>query len=249
MSRNPVRSQQHVMMSDKPRIDSNEGFGAGAGPVTAGGFNTAGKAPIEIRGFSLAKAFLYVGVSITVISFADFFLSGENGAGVSSLGFIYGLPITLIGCSLQYAELEPAGLQTNEKAEALFEAKATETMKEVLKDVTRHRYGDEAHLDTTVKSLGLVLPQKAYPQLQYVMQEPAEGGEVAMTMVFQSLDTPYRMWAERTAKYDNFFGPDLWSEVIKVDAEEKLVGVKLTTGAKPASAEVVPEEAPAPAAA
>lgn len=31
------------------------------------------------------------------------------------------------------------------------------------------RYGDEAHLDTTVKALGLVLPQKAYPQLKCVL--------------------------------------------------------------------------------
>lgn len=43
-------------------------------------------------------------------------------------------------------------------------------MKSVKQDVTRHRYGDEAHLDTTVKFLGLVLPRKAYPQLQYITQ-------------------------------------------------------------------------------
>lgn len=233
------KSQALVRMSESQ--EPVEGY---AGPVTAGGFNTAGKAPIEIRGFSLAKAFLYVGIAITLVSFADFFLSDENGAGVSSLGFIYGLPITLIGSALQYAELEPAGLQTNPKAEARFESKATETMKEVLKDVTRHRYGDEAHLDTTVKALGLVIPQKAYPQLQYVTQEEAEGGEVSMMMVFQSFDTPFRMWAERTAKYDTFFGPDLWSEVVKVDADDRLVGIKLTTGAKPVSAEVS-EELPA----
>lgn len=45
-----------------------------------------------------------------------------------------------------------------------------QTLRAVKSDVTRHRYGDEAHLDTTVKFLGLVLPQSDYPQLQYITQ-------------------------------------------------------------------------------
>ena len=36
--------------------------------------------------------------------------------------------------------------------------------------MTRNRYGDEVHLDTTVKFLGLVLPQSDYPQLQVISQ-------------------------------------------------------------------------------
>eukprot|EP00616_Rhizochromulina_sp_CCMP1243_P003495 CAMPEP_0118984644 /NCGR_PEP_ID=MMETSP1173-20130426/38221_1 /TAXON_ID=1034831 /ORGANISM="Rhizochromulina marina cf, Strain CCMP1243" /LENGTH=279 /DNA_ID=CAMNT_0006935321 /DNA_START=54 /DNA_END=893 /DNA_ORIENTATION=- len=219
------------------------------GGMSPGGFNTGGEAPIEIRGFSLAKATLGVGLGLTLASFAEFFVS-DGSASLSSLGFIYGIPVTLIGCALQYAELEPAGLQTDEATEQVFETKATETMKKILQDVTRHRYGDEAHLDTTVKTLGLVLPQKKYPQLQYLTQARAEGGEVSLTCVFQSLDTPYRLWAEedRVKKYDVFFGPGVWCDVIKVSSEEKLVGIKITTGDRPAAAaatEMMTEEAPA----
>jgi hypothetical protein len=32
------------------------------------------------------------------------------------------------------------------------------------------RYGDDAHLDTTVQALGLVMPNKEFPQLQYLKQ-------------------------------------------------------------------------------
>lgn len=46
----------------------------------------------------------------------------------------------------------------------------TKTLKSIKSDVTRHRYGDEAHLDTTVKFLGLVMPQSDYPQLEYISQ-------------------------------------------------------------------------------
>ncbi|CAN0476666.1 unnamed protein product, partial [Discosporangium mesarthrocarpum] len=72
--------------------------------------------------------------------------------------------------SLQYAELAPAPLQTTPEAEALFSEKATETLRKIKQDVTRHRYGDEAHLDSTIKFLGLVMPQSDYPQLEYLTQ-------------------------------------------------------------------------------
>lgn len=230
------RADKVVLMSDKFG-DS----GSGLAPVSPGGFNSAGEAGIEIRGFSLAKAFLFVGLGLTIVSFGEYFLD-NGGSGLSSLGFIYGIPITLIGCSLQYAELEPAGLKATPAQEKLFESKATETMMKVVKDTTRHRYGDEAHLDTTVKALGLVLPQKAYPQLKYIEYANAPSNELSMTCVFQSLDTPYRIWEEeeRIQKYNTFFGPGVWCEVVKVSSEEKLVGIKITTGAKP---EAAPEAA------
>lgn len=56
-------------------------------------------------------------------------------------------------------------------------------------------------------------------------------------MIFKSDDTPYRVWVEpeRVARYDKFFGPDVWSAVEKVDAQRRLVAIKLTTGQRPAS--------------
>merc|ERR1711884_641964 len=97
-------------------------------------------------------------------------------------------------------------------------------------DVTRHRYGDEAHLDTTVKKLGLVIPGKDYPQL-IELREDEEDGELAFTMVWQSLDTPYKMWADerRVKKYSTFFGPGVTAKCVKIDSEQRLVAIQLTT--------------------
>ena len=62
-------------------------------------------------------------------------------------------------------------------------------------------------------------------------------------MVFQSLDTPYKMWADpaRVKKYETFFGPGVSAECVKIDADQRMVAIKLTTGEK--------KEAPAAAAA
>ena len=115
----------------------------------------------------------------------------------------------------------------------MFDKKATEIISKIKQDVTRHRYGDEAHLDTTVKKLGLVVPGKAYPQLIELREDVAENGEdLAFTMVWQSLDTPYKMWADekRRKRYETFFGPGVGAEVVKIDAEQRMVGIRLTTG-------------------
>jgi len=70
--------------------------------------------PFELRGFSLPLVVFSVGVVLTLSSFAGFFLDdGGSGGAVSSLGFVYGIPVFLIGLSLWYAEIPPAELITD----------------------------------------------------------------------------------------------------------------------------------------
>ena len=199
--------------------------------IGGAGVNNAGEPPFEIRGFSLGNVVIAAGILITVLSFVEYLSdSGSEGLNVSGLGFVYGIPVFLAGAALKYAEIDPVPVFSTPAGEAIFEKKATETIQKIKQDVTRHRYGDEAHLDTTVKKLGLVVPGKAYPQLQELRQEEVNG-ELAFTMVWQSLDTPYKMWADerRVKKYETFFGPGVTAEVVKIDAEQRLVGIRLTT--------------------
>lgn len=212
--------------------------------IGGAGVNNAGEPPFEIRGFSLGNLVIFAGIAITVLSFAEYLSdSGSEGLNVSGLGFVYGIPVFLAGAALKYAEIDPVPCFSTAAGERIFDSKATEIIQKVKQDVTRHRYGDEAHLDTTVKKLGLVVPGKAYPQLRELRQEE-EDGELAFTMVWQSLDTPFKMWADekRRKKYETFFGPGVGAEVVKIDAEQRLVGIKLTTGG-PKVMEPAPEAA------
>lgn len=213
--------------------------------IGGAGVNNAGEPPFEIRGFSLGNLVLVAGVVITVSSFVEYLGDNSDSLNVSGLGFVYGLPIFLAGAALKYAEIDPVPAFSTPQADAVFESKATETIRKIKNDVTRHRYGDEAHLDTTVKKLGLVVPGKAYPQLRELRQEVTDDNELAFTMVWQSLDTPYKMWADerRVKKYETFFGPNVSAEVVKIDAEQRLVGIRLTTGgSKPSTTKQPTEE-------
>jgi len=215
-----------------PMVDDDSGWEAPKSAMIGGaGVNNAGEPPFEIRGFSLGNLVIALGLLITILSFVQYLGQDTEGLQVSGLGFVYGIPIFLAGAALKYAEIEPVPCFSTPSADAAFEKYATDTIKKVKQDVTRHRYGDEAHLDTTVKKLGLVVPGKSYPQLQELRQEITEDGQLAFTMIWQSLDTPYKMWADenRIKKYTSFFGPGVTADVVKIDAEQRLVGIKLIT--------------------
>jgi hypothetical protein len=199
--------------------------------IGGAGVNNAGEPPFEIRGFSLGNLVVGLGLLVTIASFAEYLGDNSESLSVSGLGFVYGIPIFLAGAALKYAEIDPVPVYSTAAGEAIFDKKATEIIQKIKQDVTRHRYGDEAHLDTTVKKLGLVVPGKAYPQLRELRQEEIDG-ELAFTMVWQSVDTPYKMWADerRVKKYETFFGPGVNADVVKIDAEQRLVGIRLTTG-------------------
>jgi len=224
----PWKKTSVLFMSD------DEGWSAPKSAMIGGaGVNNAGEPPFEIRGFSLGNLVITAGLGITALSFAEYLSSsGSDGLNISGLGFVYGIPIFLAGAALKYAEIEPVPCFTAPGADVVAEKKATEIIKKIKQDVTRHRYGDEAHLDTTVKKLGLVVPGKAYPQLMELREEiDADGENLAFTMVWQSVDTPYKMWADekRRKRYETFFGPGVGAEVVKIDAEQRLVGIRLTT--------------------
>merc|ERR1719460_374417 len=224
------RSSQH---SEPLTLCYAEGDG---GAMMGGGFNASGEPPIKIKGFSLATAALSVGAAITLYSFFAFFTSGGGGgtASLSSLGFIYGIPIITLGAAMGYAELKPVPVNydgSEAKLEALFEAKGNEAMRSIREDVTRHRYGDDAHLDTTTKALGLVEPGRPYPLLLELKLGETDNGELSFAMVFQAPEAPFNLWADekRVKKYETFFGPNVDADVVKVDVENRVLAVVLAT--------------------
>lgn len=226
-------SEQKINVPPLLMSEDNEWQAPKSAMIGGAGVNNAGEPPFEIRGFSLGNVVILGGILITALSFYEYLTSdGGEGLNVSGLGFVYGIPVFLAGAALKYAEIEPVPCISTGVSESMFESKATEIIKKIKQDVTRHRYGDEAHLDTTVKRLGLVVPGKAYPQLLELRESVAENGELEFMMVWQSEDTPFKLWNDpkRVQKYATFFGPGVSAECIKVNAEKKIVGIKLTTG-------------------
>ena len=77
--------------------------------------------------------------------------------------------------SLFYAEIKPVVVEADAAGERIWEQKKTDTLDKILQDVTRHRYGDDAHLDSTLESLGLKLPQRKFPKMQTIELKDVNG--------------------------------------------------------------------------
>lgn len=192
------------------------------------GSEAAREVPFEIRGFSLANVGLALGAAVTLVSFSSYFNSNGT-ASATSLGFVYGVPILLIGCALKYAELEPVPLSSEPAARAMRDdGGATETQVKIVNDVTRHRYGDEAHLSAAVSALGLVPRGAACPELLRI-SERVKGGNYVLGMEFYSVETPYKQWTDRLERMERFFGPGVKVEVEKLDGEKRLVELRLVS--------------------
>merc|ERR1712087_519049 len=72
---------------------------------------------------------------------------------------------------------------------------------------------------------------RPYPILLEVKLGETSKGELSYSMIFNAPEAPFSLWADekRVRKYETFFGPDIDAEVVKVDAEKRVVAIVLAT--------------------
>lgn len=166
---------------------------------------------------SLGTLGLGVGSVLTIIGFIAYFTSN---ATLNLVGFFYGIPILLGGLALKAAELEPVPFTTptSETILALREQQATETQNQIRKDVTRYRYGQEAHLDSSLEHLKLSPTDDERPLLEGI-REDAIAGAYALILEFSSPMIDFATWQDRREKIERFFGPGIRVELSQTSEE------------------------------
>ncbi|MGB3769169.1 MAG: DUF2854 domain-containing protein [Phormidesmis sp.] len=178
-----------------------------------------------LRKIPLGIVLLSVGGVLTIVGFIAY---AQENATLNLIGFFYGIPILLGGLALRAAELRPAPYtQLTSEAVIALRDQATQTQEQVRKDVTRYRYGQEAHLDEALERLGLSPNDTQRPVLAGLREEQRDG---AYTLVLE-FDSPYvtfEKWQEKESKIEKFFGPGIKAEVTqpadkKVDLAMKTV--------------------------
>jgi hypothetical protein len=137
-------------------------------------------------------------------------------ATLNLAGFFYGIPLLLGGLALKAAELKPIPFSqpTSDAILKLREKLATPTQNQIRKDVTRYRYGQEAHLDDALERLGLSPTDEERPVLVSI-KESAIADHYALSLTFKSPFISLEIWQEKQEKIEKFFGPD-----IRVDLEQ-----------------------------
>ena len=103
--------------------------------------------------FSPGSLLTIAGAVLTVIGSVAYATDSPN---LSLPTIFYGIPIFLGGLALKSSELPPpARLTPAPQFRQLREATATKEQLKLLKDVVRWRYGQKAHLETSLEALKL----------------------------------------------------------------------------------------------
>jgi hypothetical protein len=184
-----------------------------------------------LRQTSLGTLGLSIGGILTVMGFVAY---AADNATLNLVGFFYGIPILLGGLALKASELKPVPLSqpTPPAVLKLRELQATSTQNQIRKDVTRYRYGQKAHLDSSLESLGLSPSDEERPEI-VGLRETETDGAYTLVLEFESPLIPLETWQEKREKLEKFFGPDI--RVNLTQAGESQVDVALIATPQAAS--------------
>jgi hypothetical protein len=149
------------------------------------------------------------GAVLTVIGSIAYATDSPN---LSLAGVFYGVPVLLGGLALKSSELPPAERITPAAAlKDLRQQPASEPLRKLLADVTRWRYGQKAHLESSLEALKLWDADDP-PQLLSVEELDQQGG-YGLRLVFACQGVPFGRWQERQERLGRFFGPGLRAEL------------------------------------
>jgi Protein of unknown function (DUF2854) len=162
-----------------------------------------------------------------LLALIGFFAYAIDDPTFNLIGFFYGVPLLLGGLALKSAELEPVPFTqvTPANLVKLREQQATPTLNQIRKDVTRYRYGQEAHLDLALEKLGLAPSDDDRPVLKG-LRESEINGAYALTLEFYSPFMKLDVWKEKREKIARFFGPGIDAK-IEPDLENEEINVTL----------------------
>jgi hypothetical protein len=190
-----------------------------------------------LRKISLATLGLTIGGTMTVAAIIAYVL--ENST-INLIGFSYGIPILLGGLAFKITELKPIQETAAPLPDVLTlrEAQATQTQNQVRKDITRYWYGQDAHLDTALKKVGLGPSKEAQPVLTG-FREVEMKGAYTLVLEFSSPGRTFDQWMTKQEKIERFFGPGVRARITQPN--ENVIELALiaepTAIAEPATAE------------
>lgn len=145
------------------------------------------------------------GAALTVVGSVAYL--GDN-ANLSLPTIFYGIPILLGGLALKSSELPPARCLTPPGAlRALRERPESESLRKLLADVSRWRYGQKAHLESSLEALKL-WDEDDPPQLLEV-EEFEHQSRYGLRLSFDLHGVSAERWQERRERLGRFFGPGL----------------------------------------
>ena len=159
--------------------------------------------------FSPGSLVTVAGAFLTVIGSIAYLTDSPN---LSLPTIFYGIPIFIGGLALKSSELPPAKRLTQaSQFKALREQTTSEPLAKLLADVVRWRYGQKAHLESSLEALKL-WDEDAPPQLVSI-EELDCSGLYGLRLSFRCEGVAFSRWQTQPERLGRFFGPNLVAEL------------------------------------
>ena len=166
--------------------------------------------------YSPANLIIITGGSLSIIGMTAYFTDSVN---LSVPTFFYGVPIFLIGLALKTTEIPPVKL-INKDNFSSNKFNRPEELTNLVKDVTKWRYGIQAHLESSLEALNLWNFDNP-PQL-VELEEITKDEKNGLRMHFEINAVPKEDWIKKKDRIERFFAKGLESELIFDDNKTKL---------------------------
>ena len=166
--------------------------------------------------YSPANLIIITGGSLSIIGMTAYFTDSVN---LSVPTFFYGVPIFLIGLALKTTEIPPVNL-INKDNFSSNKFNRPEELTNLVKDVTKWRYGIQAHLESSLEALNLWNFDNP-PQL-VELEEITKDEKNGLRMHFEINAVPKEDWIKKKDRIERFFAKGLESELIFDDNKTKL---------------------------
>jgi len=176
------------------------------------------------------------GLVLTVVGSLAYVTDHPN---LSLPTIFYGIPIFLGGLALKSSELPPPDrLTPPAQWRELREAPASEPLRKLLSDVTRWRYGQKAHLESSLEALKLWDEQE--PPALVSVEELSLPEGYGLRLCFALGAVPLSRWESCQERLGRFFGPGLRAELAPLPDNH----LALTLSPRPEAPDVPPSTSP-----
>ena len=166
--------------------------------------------------YSPANLITIAGGALSLIGITAFFTEAVN---LSVPTFFYGVPILLIGLALKTTEVAPVILVNEE----FFQKDKFNRPKEItnlVKDVTKWRYGIQAHLESSLEVLKLWNEEN--PPRLIELEEITKDNRNGLRMRFEINSVPVDEWIKKKDRLNRFFAKGLESEFVIEDNKKEI---------------------------
>jgi len=159
--------------------------------------------------FSPANIITVTGGVLTVVGAIAY---GTGAANLSVPTLFYGFPIFLGGLALKTSELPPTKRISAVDTFKAEREKAPEELSKLLGDVTRWRYGQKVHLDSSLQVLKLWDDDNP-PQLLEI-EELVKNGSYGLRLRFHLAGVSLERWENCKDRLGRFFAAGLTADLI-----------------------------------